>query len=485
MRNRLLAGLRRLVAALFAEPLQSLRAEQRKLREGQTEMRLMLRRLEEAVSSQPARASEGEGKPRKSGGLSRAESRGASSRIPLIVESAPAPEASTPAVVSGVPPQIAVLDACPVCGHDVYTQVCEYNKFFLLDHCPDEASARYDYAMCHRCGVTFARQRPIGERYQYLVDRFEETIGRVTAGEAMHGRLTSRPTLTDAQRAELHARAAGGVFVSEHLGIPGSQQLPALFRDRMGNSHHIELLTSLLTLPSPRVLELRPRFGAIGAGLKRAWQADVWGLPLFENQQLLNREVYGHRVDRLLDYDDFTIPYEGQFDLIVANHIITHAVRPKQVLSTLASRLNDGGYAYFYNEPDDAEFLDENQSMFNVLNAFHLQTFDRPSLLRALAGFGFEPVFVAHDRGNLVVLARLARGRESLTPMPEAAVAERLAKYSVARDMAILRVPERRRAVFADEWPKIVERAFLAGRIEMGSDGKPRVKRAAEAPAED
>src|SRR5688572_29550121 len=129
MRNRLLAGLRRLVAALFAEPLQSLRVEQRKLREGQTEMRLMLRRLEEAVSSQPAKASEGNGKPRQSGG--------ASSRIPLIVESAPAPEASPPAAVSGVPPQIAVLDACPVCGHDTYTQVCEYNKFFLLDHCPD------------------------------------------------------------------------------------------------------------------------------------------------------------------------------------------------------------------------------------------------------------------------------------------------------------------------------------------------------------
>jgi hypothetical protein len=48
-----------------------------------------------------------------------------------------------------------------------------------------------------------------------------------------------------------------------------------------------------------------------------------------------------------------------------------------------------------------------------------------------------------------------------------------------------VRVPERRRAVFADEWPTIVERAFLAGRIEMGSDGKPRVKREAEAPAED
>ena len=102
-----------------------------------------------------------------------------------------------------------------------------------------------------------------------------------------------------------------------------------------------------------------------------------------------------------------------------------------------------------------------------------------------LGAFGFEPVFVAHDRGNLVVLARLARGHESLTPMSEAAVADRLAKYSVARDMAILRVPERRRPGFADEWPKIVERAFLAGRIEMGSDGKPRVKRAAEAPAED
>ena len=42
---------------------------------------------------------------------------------------------------------------------------------------------RADYALCHRCGVAFARLRPVGERFRYLVEHFEETIGRVSADE--------------------------------------------------------------------------------------------------------------------------------------------------------------------------------------------------------------------------------------------------------------------------------------------------------------
>jgi SAM-dependent methyltransferase len=249
----------------------------------------------------------------------------------------------------------------------------------------------------------------------------------------------------------------------------------------MSNSCHVEILTSLLELHAPRVLELRPRFGSIGGALKRLWNAEVWGLPLFEGQQLINERVYGHHVDHLLDYDHFDVPYDGAFDLIVANHMVTHAVRPGDMLRVVKDRLAPDGYLYLYNEPDDAEFLDLKQSMFNVLNPFHFQTFDRDALVRALGLCGFETLFVTHERGNLVLLAK---HRSVDAPVPSFTAEEverRLARYRTARDLAILRVPEPVRPRFADEWDQVVDRAFASGLAELTSGGKLRVLKQSDA----
>ena len=124
------------------------------------------------------------------------------------------------------------------------------------------------------------------------------------------------------------------------------------------------------------MLEIRPRFGAIGAALRRLYGGETFALPLFEAQQVLVREAYGTCADYMLDYDSFQIPYTGCFDLIVANHLVTHAVRPGETLATIRQRLAPGGHLYLYNEPDEADFLETGKSIFNTLNAFHLQTFD-------------------------------------------------------------------------------------------------------------
>jgi hypothetical protein len=109
-----------------------------------------------------------------------------------------------------------------------------------------------------------------------------------------------------------------------------------------------------------------------------------FGMPLFDGQQFLIRETYGIPTDHKVDYDHFSIPYEGQFDLIVANHMFTHAVRPREFFLEVRRRLNPGGHVYLYNEPDERDFLHDGKSIINTLNAFHLQTFDNASLVRAL-----------------------------------------------------------------------------------------------------
>src|SRR6185436_20949329 len=138
--------------------------------------------------------------------------------------------------------------------------------------------------------------------------------------------------------------------------------------------------------------------------------------------------------DALLDFDRFTIPYDGAFDLVVANHVMTHAVRPAALLASLRERMAPGGHLYLYNEPDEADFLDTGKSMFNTLNAFHLQTFDGASLARALQSAGFEPVFIGHCQSNCVALARVPVAPIAWDPLKPKERAKRVKRYALARD---------------------------------------------------
>jgi SAM-dependent methyltransferase len=202
---------------------------------------------------------------------------------------------------------------------------------------------------------------------------------------------------------------------------------------------------------------------------------ETFALPLFEAQQLLVREVYGTCAEHLLDYDAFSIPYSGNFDLVVANHLLTHAVHPQKTLATIRQRLGPGGHLYLYNEPDERDFLENGKSMFNTLNAFHLQTFDSASLARALQSAGFEPVYIGHYHDNGIALARVDDDGAAWDPPSKKELARRVAKYARARDLAILSLPERLRGLFASEWETVVQRAFAAKTIDFDGDGSLRL----------
>jgi hypothetical protein len=429
----------------------------RQLSRGQAELRLLMTRLD-----QPTRG-------RTEGGVRIALS---SADLAPVAEHSPE---------SSALPRESILEisVCPICGDAECTHVCEYNKLFLLESGVDQDASVYRYAMCHACGVVSARRRPIGERYKHLLNRFESTLGRAQDGVAPSGNqvLSSAP-LTDEDRRLLRERVGKGVFVSEHLGLRRSQFLPALLQDRLSNSVHIELLGSLLQMKAPRVIELRPRLGSIGAALQRLYGAEVYGMPLFDGQQFLIQETYGIPSTHKVDYDRFSIPYEGQFDLVIANHMFTHSLRPRELFATLRERLSPDSHVYLYNEPDERDFLEDGKSMFNSLNAFHVQTFDGRSMARALGALGFETVFMTHHHGNLIALARPSAGKAPWVPMDERERERRVAAYRDARDLAILRLPDRLRGHFAGEWDAIVERAFAAGRVSFDAGGRLRLVKA-------
>jgi SAM-dependent methyltransferase len=369
------------------------------------------------------------------------------------------------------------VKACPVCGHDEWTTVSEYNKLLMLEAAIDDAARTYYYSLCHRCGVVFARVRPVGERYRYLFDRFEVVLGRASEEDEIQGgnALRTSARLDEDARTGLRQRLSHGVFVSELSGLRRHDYVPELQQDRIVSSPHIELLGSLLTLKSPRVLELRPRLGAIGAALQRLYGAEVYAMPLFETQQMLIEEAYGIRTEHRLDYEDFSIPYDGCFDLIVANHMFTHAVRPREFLTTLRQRLKPGGHVYLYNESDEAGVLVGGKLLFNNLNAFHFQTFNADSLGRGLAACGFVPTFVSHLSGRLLALASAADGDTAWTPISKKERQKRAAAYQRARDLAILRLPPNLRHLFHAEWDAVVERAVVAGAADYDERGHLRI----------
>jgi hypothetical protein len=130
---------------------------------------------------------------------------------------------------------------------------------------------------------------------------------------------------------------------------------------------------------------------------------------------------------------------------------------------------------YLYNEPDESDFLESGKSIFNTLNAFHLQTFDGASLARALQSAGFEPVYLGHHHDNCIALARVAGDGASWDPISKKQLARRVAKYAQARDLGILSLPDRLRGLFASEWDAIVQRAFAAKTIDFDGDGNLRL----------
>lgn len=362
------------------------------------------------------------------------------------------------------------LDRCPGCNTAERTIVCEWNKSILLEHDVFADSPPYNYALCHGCGIVYATCRPVGAGYLALMNNFSETIGRGTRANATNALLNPYP-LSDEDREWYRTLIASGVFVSDH---EPREHLDGVYQDRVENAAHVEILESLLDLTGKRVLEVRSRAGTILNGLRRRFGTSVAAMPIFEGQQFILREMYGIECSDLIDYDMFTIPFEGRFDLIACNHMLTHILRVDRFFDQIREHLTVGGHLYLYNELVEDKFLGGGNSVINTLNALHVQVFDRASLIRLLKANGFEVIFAKLRNGSQLALARYT-GDRAWTPMSVEDRNRRVRAYSLARTRAILRAPKSVRGRFGAVWEEAVAEGVAAGIARLDEKGRIRL----------
>lgn len=360
---------------------------------------------------------------------------------------------------------------CPICGGSERSLVCEYNRFVLFEELPAGAQERYDYALCHLCGLVYATRRLEGATYADLLVNFDDGLGRAAGDNP----VLQTGRLSDEDRAELRRRVAGGTFVSADARKPKQDFIPGLMSDRLSNAAHLEILLSLLE-PTDinRVVEIRSRTGYLLDSLRRWFGAEVHAMPMFESQAEIAASAYGIPTTELIDFENFEIPVDDQQDLIIAKHMFTHASDPGAFLDEVRRKLHGSGWLYLYSEPDDVGRFERGKSLFSVLNAFHVQTFDRHAFTRALRARGFEPVFITWVDQTLACLARVDPDA-GMTPLKPNVRDARLEYYSRWRDFSVASAPVHAQQRFASELTAIEQRIREGDWATIDKKGRPRL----------
>jgi hypothetical protein len=113
---------------------------------------------------------------------------------------------------------------------------------------------------------------------------------------------------------------------------------------------------------------------------------------MFPSHKYLCEKNEGVKAVCDVDFDDFRIPFDQKYDLIIENHLLVHIIDAKKTFSELLDHLNDGGVIFLCNELDDTRLFNKSKNLFAELRPFHFNQFDIPTLERMLRCFGFEPI---------------------------------------------------------------------------------------------
>jgi Methyltransferase domain len=197
-----------------------------------------------------------------------------------------------------------------------------------------------------------------------------------------------------------------------------------------------------------------------------AAQVDL--ITLFPAHTYLAQKNDGIRAQSCLDYENFRIPYDEKYNLIIENHILIHMLDPNQTFETFRAHLEPGGAVFLHKEFDDADLFKKRKNLFAELRPFHYHQFDKATLERLTRRYGFEPVFLSNreDEVELIGLIRLQDEPATCPRIPADALRARIEMYQRWRDESILSLPkEQCNALFGPELDEVWKRAKARGKI--------------------
>jgi SAM-dependent methyltransferase len=297
-------------------------------------------------------------------------------------------------------PKMDYLNECPICGSKDLRLAYRWNNFqsspgFRSTH-PKEWQ-QSDYTLCRRCGVIFARLRQSFGDYEAYYREFE------TGGKKKDWFADFPPSeeyLSDQEKDADRTLQ----FLKDQKVLEGKKRALVLRTD----SGFV-------------VKKLRDEFGI----------QDVYGLDYFAANLRYAREIFGLNQLGELSSKELKVPFEGRFDLVICNHQLMHAFRPKPLLAAIRNVVTPEGHVFFYNEDDHEVIFRPGKTPYHwgVVNNFHKQLCTRDSLENALRVNGFDAVVSKRSPDTLMAVCTPAE------PLPP----DRLPKrnyHSIADSMA-------------------------------------------------
>lgn len=380
------------------------------------------------------------------------------------------------------------LTECMICGETERTIVCEYNRLIFIEDMLHNDLSRYDYALCHGCGIVYATRRPKDEEYDFIYENFNEFLLRDPNPESLNAAELS-PLLKQAidrdflPWQELDPQAEGKSRIRTIL----NRQLEL-------TRSYLPYLEPHIDLEGKKLLHIRAKSSTLADYLRVQHGASSGHLiTLFPAHKYLAEKNAGIQAECVLDYENFRIPFDVKYDLIVENHIFIHMLDADQTFATFLSHLQDDGCLFLENELADNRLFEKKKNLFAELRPFHFQHFDLATVKRMLGRYGFRSLSVCNEpEENGSVLLGLARREGEPVPcerIGEQELRQRLDMYRQWRDESILSLPKSvSEALYADELGAIWERVQASGRLTPDPKGKVaalRWFREANVPVED
>ncbi len=163
---------------------------------------------------------------------------------------------------------------------------------------------------------------------------------------------------------------------------------------------------------SMSVLNVRTEYGVHLARLRDVYGVqDVYGLDHFESNIEYAQKDLALKNIELLDPRVADLGFgDLKFDLILANHQLTHALEPMEILARFKNRLKPGGTVVFYNELDHMGIMDLPKTFRRGVISFHKQLLTRNSLENMLKLAGYATSFIDYDPVGI----KWASGRHSM-----------------------------------------------------------------------